>query len=201
MGGLQTFLLQSPSFIRIGSQIGLAEHAVGLQQVEGASLDQLAHFEYPDMNPMFPCPHTSAITSDPNIGVLATGDVFPILPETINYYYYPPAPVPNAAHLFLGSAFRESDPSIQWANVDTQQLPSYYLPNDMEEVDLYSAETDETFSSSMAADKNILCKHAAVQVSTQFHPEKRRPFRDFKIDSLPICFTGFSGDEERYNEY
>lgn len=194
-GGLQTFLLQSLRFIRMGSHIGLAKHAVALQQVEaGASLDQLDDLEYPHMNPTFPNPHASVFTSDPHVVVSATGDVYPILPVTSNYDYYPPAPFPHVAYPFAGTAVTESGPSFEWANVDAQQLPSYYLPNDGEEVDLYSAEAlvdvveDDPSSSPVAAEENVLWKHAAVQVRAQFHPEERRPVRDFKILPLYVLF-------------
>lgn len=206
-GGLQTFLLQSDRFIRMGSCMALAKQAVTLQQVEGAaSLDQLDGFEYQNMKPTFPNPHASAFTSDRHVIVSATGDVYPTLPVTSNYYYYPPAPFPHAACPFAGSAFTESGPSFEWANVDPQQLSSYYSPNDVEEVDLYSAGAvvdvveDDPSSSSVAAEENVLWKHAAVQVGAQFHPEKRRAVRDLKILSF-VCFSGFSGDEERCSEY
>lgn len=205
-GGLQTFLLQSDRFIRMGSCMALAKQAVTLQQVEGAaSLDQLDDFEYQNMKPAFPNPHAPAFTSDRHVIVSATGDVYPTLPVTSNYYSYPPAPFPDAACPFAGSAFTESGPSFEWANVDPQQLSSYCSPNDAEEVDLYSAEAavdvveDDPSSSSVAAEENVLWKHAAVQVGAQFHPD-RRPVRDLKILSV-VCFSGFSGDEERCSEY
>lgn len=205
-GGLQTFLLQSPRFIWMGSHIALAKHAVSLQQVEGgASLDQLDHFECPHTKSTFPNPHAPAFRSDPCVIVSATDDVYPILPVTSSSYSYPPAPFPHPADPFAGTALTESGPSFKWENVDAQPLPSYYLPNDVEEVDLYSAEAavdfveDDPSSSSVAAEE-VLWKHAAVQVRAQFVPETRRPVRGLKILSF-ICFSGFSGDEQRCSEY
>lgn len=165
----------------------------------GASLDQLDHFEYPRTNSTFPNPHAPAFRSDPGVIVSATGDVNPILPS------YPPAPFPHAADPFAGTVLTESGPSFEWENVDAQPLPSCCLPNDVEEVDLCLAEAvvdveDDPSSSSVEAEENVLWKHAAVQVRAQFVPEKRRPVRDLKILSF-ICFSGFSGDEERCSEY
>lgn len=183
----------------MGSHIGLTQQAVALQQVEGgASLDQLDDFEYSDRNPTFPNPHASAFTSNPH--------VYPILPVPSSYYDSPPAPFPHAAYPLAATAFTENGPSFEWANVDPQQLPSSYLPNDLEEVDLYSAEAvvdaveDDSSSSSMSAEEKVLWKDAAVQVRAQFHPEKRRPVKDLKIFSF-VWFSGFPGDEERCREY
>lgn len=205
-GGLQTFLLQSLRFIRMGSRIGLCKHAVALQQVEGgASLDQLDDLEYPHTKPTFPNPHAPAFISDPHVIASASGDVYPVLPSS-SCYSSPPAPFPNVAHPFAASAVTESSPWFMWADADPQQPPFYYLPNDVEEVDLYSAEAvvdvveDDPSSSSTAAEENVLWKHAAVQVSGHFHPEERRPVRAFNILSF-ICSSGFSGDEERCSEY
>lgn len=172
-GGLQTFLLRSVRFIRTGSRMGLAKHAV--------SLDQLDHLEYPNATPTFPNPHARAFISDPRVTVSATGDVYPVLPVPPSYYYYPPAAFPHAACPFAGAAVSESAPSFEWANGDAAQLPSYCLADDEEELDLYSSEAvvggleDGPAPSATAAEENVWWKHAAVQVSAQLHPEERRP--------------------------
>lgn len=200
-GGLQTFLLQSPRFIGMGGRIGVCEHAVARRQVEGgAGLDQLDDLEHPPTKPTFPNPHAPAFISHPHVIVSDSGDVDPVLPSS-SCCSSPPAAFPHAAHPFAASAATESSPRFTWADVDPQQAAFYDSPNDVEEVDLYSAEAeDDPSSSSTAAEENVLWKHAAVQVRGHVHPEERRAARAFNILSS-ICSPGFPGDEERRSQH
>lgn len=162
-GGLQVFLLESRRFIWMGNYIGLAQRAEG-----ACNLDELDDIEYPDFIPTTPYPHAPAFTNDSHGYFLVTDEVYPVLPNTSQYYSHIPAPLPYVTYSFTEAAVTDSAPSSEWANVDTQQ-PGFLSNND-EEVDLYSAEAsvdmdDDPSSSSAATEENVLWKHAAVQVS------------------------------------
>lgn len=164
-GGLQTFLLQSRHFIRVGSCIALAEHAASLQQAEGgAGLDQLDDFEYLDMNAASPSPHAPAFTSYSPGYFSATNGVHS---DFLNPYVYHSAPPPDVTSSFTQPAVTESGLSSEVANIDT-----HYLEYVDEEVDLYSSEDNIVVvengpsTSSVAEEETVLSGPAAVQVNT-----------------------------------
>ncbi|XP_011609465.2 E3 ubiquitin-protein ligase TTC3 isoform X1 [Takifugu rubripes] len=168
-GGLQTFLLQSRHFIRVGSCIALAKNAATLQQAEGgAGLDQLDDFEYHDMNAVSPYTHASAFTSySPGYFSATNGSEW--IPNTSHNYMYPPAPPPDVTHSFTQPAVTESGLSSEVANIDTQQLSPSLVSVD-EEVDLYSSEDNIVVeengpsTSSVADEETVLFGPTAVQV-------------------------------------
>lgn len=175
-GGLQTFLLRSDHFIRVGSCITLAKHAATLQQPEGgAGLDQLDDFEYLDMNAASPYPHAPAFTSYIPGYFSATNGVYPVFPNTCHYHMYRPAPPPDVTHSFTQPAVTESGLSSEVANIDTQQLSPYVVSVD-EEVDLYSSEDNIVVvengpsTSSVADEETVLSGPAAVKVNTKVSP-------------------------------
>lgn len=195
-GGLQTFLLQSRHFIRVGSFIALAEDAAALQQAEGgAGLDQLDDFEYHDMNAVSPYTHASAFTSY-NPGYFSATNGSEWIPNTCHYYMYPPAPPPDVTHSFTQPAVTESGLSSEVANIDTQQLSPYLVSVD-EEVDLYSSEDNIVVeengpsTSSVADEETVLFGPAAVQVSFTMRNgtnTQRRAVRSFKIVFMFLRF-------------
>uniref|UniRef100_A0A3B4YY58 RING-type E3 ubiquitin transferase n=1 Tax=Stegastes partitus TaxID=144197 RepID=A0A3B4YY58_9TELE len=81
-GGFEAFLLESLRFIKMGRAIGLAKHAVSLQQAgHGASLDDLD--EIADSDDTFPCPDLHADIETDFTGYVsdyaaAQTDVYPI---------------------------------------------------------------------------------------------------------------------------
>lgn len=175
-GGMQTFLLQSPRFIRWMSYIWLAQHVDSLQPAEGgASLDQLDDIDYLDMNAASAYPHASAFTSYNHGYFPATSEVYPVFANTRQRYFNPPAPPPDVAQSFTGTALAESGLSSERADVDSRQPSPHFSSVHEEEVDLYSAEADVVVengpsSSSVAAEENVLWRPAALQVNAPVSP-------------------------------
>lgn len=172
-GGLQTFLLQSRHFIRVGSRIALAEDAATLQQAEGgAGLDQLDDFEYLEMNAASPYPHAPAFTSYSPGYFSATNGVHSDFLNADNYVYLS-APPPYVTYSFTQPAVTEGGLSSEVANIDTQQLSPYSVSVD-ELVDIYSSEDNIVenglSTSSVADEETVLSGPAAVQVNTTVSP-------------------------------
>ncbi|XP_068455847.1 E3 ubiquitin-protein ligase TTC3 [Clinocottus analis] len=145
-GGFESFLLESLRFIKIGRCIGLAKHAVSLQQtVRGAGLDDLdviadhgSDSHYLDEG------HQSAFTSYLDSYSSAQTDVRPILP---NPY------VKGSRPLF-------DDFDALWCIDDGPTQPPYVLPNDYGDLDLDDGLLE---TSTMTIEKNFSKKHAEVQ--------------------------------------
>lgn len=174
-GGLQTFLLQSCHFIRVGSCIALAKDAATLQLAErGASLDQLDDFEHLDMNAASPYPHADAFTSYSPAYFSATNGDHSYFLNTGHYGYLSALP-PYVTYSGTQPAVTESGLSSEVANIDTQQLSPYSVSVD-EEVDLYSSEDkivvveNGPSTSSVADEETVLSGPAAVQVNTTVSP-------------------------------
>ncbi|XP_054482046.1 E3 ubiquitin-protein ligase TTC3 isoform X1 [Anoplopoma fimbria] len=147
-GGFEPFLLESLRFIKIGRCIGLAKHAVSLQQaVHGACLDDLDVIAEPGSDcqtPYLDKDHESAFTRYLDSYSSPQTDVYPFLP---NPYVFGPE-----NHLF-------QDLSL-WSINDGQEQAPYVLPNDYGEPDLGGGLL-ETLS--VTTEENILKKHAEVQ--------------------------------------
>lgn len=186
-GGLQTFLLQSRHFIRVGSCIALAEDAATLQQAEGgAGLDQLDDFEYLDMNAASPYPHAPALTSYSPGYFSATDGVHSDFLNTCHYVCLS-APPPYVTYSFTQPAVTESGLSSEVASVD-------------EEVDLYSSEDNivvvenDPSTSSVADEETVLSGPTAVQVNTTVSTminganAQRRAVTSFKIVLMFLRF-------------
>lgn len=167
-GSLEFFLMESLRFIKIGRYIGLAKHAVSLQQAEsGAGLDNLEVVVDSDTNMPTPYLHSALSTSD--IYSSAPTVVHPILPNP----YVLDRPPPTG-HSSTGITVIENGSSSEWASVDGQQQTPCFLSNIDEELDLYSADTSwEDLQSDLSArtaasattEGSLLWKHAAVQVN------------------------------------
>ncbi|KAK1883048.1 E3 ubiquitin-protein ligase TTC3 [Dissostichus eleginoides] len=162
VGGFEVFLLESLRFIKMGRCIGLAKHAVTLQQAgHGASLDDLDDITDPDIE--YPCPGLdegsfSAFPSDQN-GYSYAQDVHPILP---NPYAF--APLPHApAFVGVNNSF------YAWSNGDDEKQDPYFIPDDYGGLDLLPSAGDRGVSetSSVSSDESILKKHAAVQTCNE----------------------------------
>ncbi|XP_069001878.1 E3 ubiquitin-protein ligase TTC3 isoform X2 [Embiotoca jacksoni] len=149
-GGFEHFLLESLRFIKMGRCIGLAKHAVSLQQAgHGAGLDDLDDLDVAvDDGSQPPGLHEASGTGFYlNIYSSSQTEVHPILPNPYVFEY-------------------PSTGSQPWTRGENQQL--YFLPTDDGELDLYSAEAglqDPTTdgAASMTADENFGKRHAAVQ--------------------------------------
>ncbi|XP_008299262.1 E3 ubiquitin-protein ligase TTC3 [Stegastes partitus] len=155
-GGFEAFLLESLRFIKMGRAIGLAKHAVSLQQAgHGASLDDLD--EIADSDDTFPCPDLHADIETDFTGYVsdyaaAQTDVYPVLP---NPYVF-------------GFQAMDSHPLSHWSNGDSEQV-TYSLPGDYGELDFYTPEMNGVYGPDpvgdtlMATDENFLKRDAEVQ--------------------------------------
>ncbi|KAM6907188.1 E3 ubiquitin-protein ligase TTC3 [Xenentodon cancila] len=170
-GGLEPFLLESLRFIKMGRCIGLAKHAVSLQQSGNeTSLDDLDEIVDPGYNFSYPDMHTSLTTYLDNYGLTHTVS-HPILP---NPYCLDPQ---SSGHDFFS----------HWTDGNFDQ-DSHFLPNGFKELGFDASEanygvldTDSASSrvDSVATNEDVLKRHAAVQtcrepmssvaVNTEFH--------------------------------
>lgn len=174
-GGFEPFLLESLRFIKMGRSIGLAKHAVSLQQAgRGAGLDDLDVMEDPDTNsssPVVAARPDSAFTSCLNDYSSAQTDFCPVLPSPYIYGSLPPPPPPPGLSAG-GVPVTEID--AFWTAADGRQQDSYFLQDDDRELDLYCGEVDGGDDPSSArTDEGLLKKHAAAQVSADVPAELR----------------------------
>ncbi|KAM8742285.1 E3 ubiquitin-protein ligase TTC3 isoform 2-T2 [Acanthopagrus schlegelii] len=169
-GGFENFLLESLRFIKMGRSIGLAKHAVSLQQVgNGASLDDLDDLDVildPDSDSQLDL-HDPAFTNYVDSYSSAETDVCPVLPSPYVNGFIPTLPL--SAHAM---SFSVNNPNTHWASGDSQYEASNFLTNGYEELDLYYSEADvgvsETDQSSdrgapMMTEESLLKRHAASQ--------------------------------------
>ncbi|XP_041863798.1 E3 ubiquitin-protein ligase TTC3 isoform X2 [Melanotaenia boesemani] len=126
-GGFEVFLLESLRFIKMGRRIGLAKHAVCMQQAaHGTSLDDLDeiadpehYFSSPNLHGDFPADLTSCLENYPS----AQTEINPILPNP-----------------FWSSG--NDDILLHWTNGFMDQA-AHFLPNGYEELDLDNFEVDD----------------------------------------------------------
>ncbi|XP_072230625.1 E3 ubiquitin-protein ligase TTC3 isoform X2 [Leuresthes tenuis] len=147
-GGFERFLLESLRFIRMGRCIGLAKHAVSLQQAgHGASLDDLDEIAVPELYSSSPDFYFDSFS-------FADTETNPILPS----------PYMSGFHSLGNDSFHWTDGTFDGA--------AHFLPNSYEELDLDSfdandtvLETDSTSGrvASLPTDKEVLKRHATVQ--------------------------------------
>ncbi|XP_051793252.1 E3 ubiquitin-protein ligase TTC3 isoform X2 [Acanthochromis polyacanthus] len=150
-GGFECFLLESLRFIKMGRCIGLAQHAVSLQQAgHGASLDDLD-----DISDSLDNSPPSDMLVDFETGFPAYDfsstqpDIYPILPNPYAFGFQ-----------------MDADSLTHWSSGDSEQA-AYYLPEHYE--DFYPSEADGVFGSRpgevtlMATDENFLKRDAEVQ--------------------------------------
>lgn len=179
-GGFEPFLLESLRFIKMGRCIGLAKHAVSLQQAgHGASLDELDDLDDLDVivdpntnsqSPDLQADHESAYTSHMDSYSSAQTEVYSILPNPYSLGSHPALPLGQSAS---GVTLPGNDLYSNWTNGDIQQQ-AYFLPNDYDELDLYCSEVQgdvwETLPSSdgvaSTTTEENLKKHASAQVNT-----------------------------------
>lgn len=165
-GGFESFLLESLRFIKMGRCIGLAKHAVTLQQAgHGPSLDDLDILD-PDTNS--PDLHDPGFTNYVDNFSSAPTDVYPILPNPYLFGFQPA----SGDMASLGS-MTVNDPPYVWSNGDDQDQFPYFFPNGYGELDRVCEFDDGDFEPdlysgeglpSLTTEENILKKHAAVQV-------------------------------------
>ncbi|XP_031724821.1 E3 ubiquitin-protein ligase TTC3 isoform X2 [Anarrhichthys ocellatus] len=151
-GGFEAFLLESLRFIKMGRCIGLAKHAVSLQQaVHGAGLDYLDVIADPGSDSL--CldeRRESAFTSYLDGYSSAQTDVYRTLP---NPYV-------------IGSQPATRDELYLWTIDDRQPEAPYVLPNDYGELDPdLDLDLDGGLleTSSTTTEGSFLKKHAEVQ--------------------------------------
>lgn len=140
-GGFESFLLDSLRFIKMGRCIGLAKHAVPLQQAgHGSRLDELDDIADPDTISEFPeAVYTNYLD---------------------NYYTEAEMYLPNP-HVY------DCVPNIysHWSSGDDQQQEPYFLNNGYGNMDLYTCEDGVWQMESIMTEENLLIKHASVQVN------------------------------------
>lgn len=163
-GGFEPFLLESLRFIKIGPCVGLAQHAVSLQQAErGAGLDDLDVIGDPDGIASPADVYAPAFTTYPDNYISAPPEVSAVLPN----------PHVDGSHIlppqYNSPTFIENGPPYQWACDDGQVQAPFFL-SDNEELDLYCGDVDDTVlendPSSVTTKESLLKKHAAAQVNT-----------------------------------
>ncbi|XP_071317554.1 E3 ubiquitin-protein ligase TTC3 isoform X2 [Trachinotus anak] len=161
-GGFESFLLESLRFIKMGKCIGLAKHAVSLQQVvHGASLDDLDIIVDPDTNTLSPDLYEPAVTGYLDNFSSTQTEYYPILPS----------PYPFGLTASVGSSIGNDALSV-WSICDGEQQPPYFSVNDHWGFDLHVCETDDGILeidpssggvASLTTEENILKKNAAAQ--------------------------------------
>lgn len=156
-GGLERFLLESLRFIKMGRCIGLAKHAVTLQEARTEmSLDDLDEIVDPDQNFSFPDMHTDSetgLTSYLENYASANPDSHPILPNP------------------YASSSQSSAPDCLFYWSDNFDRASHFSPCSFDELGCDASEADvlemDSASSrvdSITTDEDVLKRHAAVQV-------------------------------------
>lgn len=142
-GGIEAFLLASPRFIKMGRSIGLAKHAVSMQQGAcAASLGNLDFFVDPDSPPAL---HSTAYTSYDHSYLPAPAHPHLVLPNPYVLSSYSAPPQVSSAVGVHVTEEKEQDQCVS----DFSQVDDFNaLPDDDEELDLYSAESDERVSES-----------------------------------------------------
>ena len=172
-GGLESFLLDSPCFTKMGRFISLAKHAVSMQQTEcRASLDDLDVVE--DSVTNIPPPYVHAYDFNDTLYSYSSKPiaVHPILP---NPYILGAQPVLTYNGDSSLCAPVDYYPLTQWAIGDDQQEAPCFSHNDLEEPDLYSAEVDSELGNgqtSVTTEEICFWKHSAVQVNAEFPPDE-----------------------------
>lgn len=177
-GGFESFLLDSLRFIKMGRRIGLAKHAVSLQQAgHGDNLDDLDVIVDPDANSESPNLEETAFTSYLNNISSAETDVYPILPNPYMYNFESASGV---------TPYVDVRPGINlyphWSNGDNQQQdPNFLFPN-YGNLDLYTCgfdggdwQMDPSLGGTASLSTEENKRHAAVQVNT-------KPLLSFKIN-------------------
>lgn len=171
-GGFEPFLLDSLRFIKIGRSIGLAKHAVSMERTEcRASLDDLAVVEDPETNTPPPYVHACDFTDSLYSYSSIPAEDRPILP---NPYIFGTHTVLTYTGDTSLCALVGNDPLPQWVISDDQQQAPCFLHNNLEELDLYSAEVDSGLGngpSSATTEETFFWKHAAVQVNAEIPPD------------------------------
>lgn len=173
-GGFECFLLESLRFIKMGRCIGLAKHAVSLQQAgHGKSLDDLDDLGDPDTNSSPPdlyAAYDPEFTNYLNNFSSAQTEVYPVLPNPYAFGCQPPQLVRSA----IEETLMEFDPLSHWTNsegLDSQQDIAYFSRNGYEDLYPPASEVDVGIwgtdpSSGGIAEEIFLKKHEAVQVDT-----------------------------------
>ncbi|XP_058483305.1 E3 ubiquitin-protein ligase TTC3 [Solea solea] len=167
-GGFESFLLESLRFIKIGNCVGLAKHAVSLQQAGlGASLDDLDVIVDPDAHRQTPDFHEPAFPNQRDMVSSAQPPVFPSFSNPFSFSFHSGSEVDPSAVIFKGK-----DLLTQWSNAyDRPQQFPYFSFKDVGERELCDYKPDRIFgvessgvtSSSWTPENDLLRKDAAVQ--------------------------------------
>ncbi|XP_034405472.1 E3 ubiquitin-protein ligase TTC3 [Cyclopterus lumpus] len=146
-GGFESFLLESLRFIKIGRCIGLAKHAVSLQQaVHGASLDDLDVIADPG--------------SDSRSSYLGPGPESAFTSYLDSYPSVKTAARPHLPNPYVIRSQTLRDDLALWSIDDSQPQVPFVLPNDYGPLDLDGGLL-ETLSTT--TENSFLKKHAEVQ--------------------------------------
>ncbi|XP_056252841.1 E3 ubiquitin-protein ligase TTC3 isoform X1 [Seriola aureovittata] len=167
-GGFESFLLESLRFIKMGRCIGLAKHAVSLQQAgHGASLDDLDDLMDPDTNSLSPDLYESPLTSYPDDFSSTQTELFPMLPNPYLFGFQSVSGVTASVGSITGNESYST-----WSNGDSLQQAPYFSIDHHSGLDLHVDEFYDgvlemgLFSGGVApltTEENILKRHAAAQ--------------------------------------
>lgn len=142
-GGIEAFLLGSLRFIKMGRSIGLAQRTVSMQHGGGAaSLGDLNFFVDPDSPPAL---QSIAYKSYDHSHLPAPAHSHVVLP---NPYVFSSNSAPPQISSAVGVHITEEKEEDQCVSDFSQVDDFNALPDDDEELDLYSAESDERVSES-----------------------------------------------------
>lgn len=147
-GGLESFLLESLRFIKIGRRIGLTRHAVGPRPA--ASLDDLDVIGDPRLDEVLPDPYMLGDFSDYLSGFcFPVAGAQPVLPNP--YSFYPAG----------------SDAAPTWSDIDCGFIANGYAEPHLDALDdIYEQlERDPAPQRSvLSSEASRCCSDAAVQV-------------------------------------
>lgn len=188
-GGIEAFLLGSLRFIKMGRSIGLAKHAVSMQQEGGAaSLANLDFFVDPDSPPAL---HSTAYTSYDHSHLPASAHAHLVLPNPYVFNSNGAPPQISSAVGVHVTGEKEED----WCVSDLSQVDDLNgLSDHDEELDLYSAESDERVSrsgrssgrgwgSSLDREENFRRKQAATEKVSGSCPRDTLTTKSKKVNS------------------
>ncbi|XP_068187104.1 E3 ubiquitin-protein ligase TTC3 isoform X2 [Antennarius striatus] len=170
-GGFEPFLLKSLRFVKIGRSIGLAKHAVPLQEAEcGSRPDQGEVLDVLENNNAYsavPDSYTPPSTSNPYDYSPPNNEVFPVVPYL---YAYGPLPPPPCVQPAMGVTWHVPFPHL--ASGYHPQQAAGYLYDSYEKRSIYFSDADDGVSendpsvcgvASVTSEDSAAKRHAAAQ--------------------------------------
>ncbi|KAF0038410.1 hypothetical protein F2P81_008894 [Scophthalmus maximus] len=167
-GGFESFLLESLRFIKMGRCIGLAKHAVCLQQAgHGASLDDLDDIVDPDTKHSAPDLPQPVFPRYQDKFSSAQTEGYPIFPNPYTLGFKSASGVPASV---------VKNPFFHWREDDGQQPSAYFFMNGSGDSNPQVTESDVRVLdmhlssggvASLTSEESTLKRHAAVQTCVE----------------------------------